>query len=303
MAKNNKIKENWKLIPGLAPTEMDLRILEFQNRGKLCPTRGLIKNQEQIEGIRRAGALNTAVLDEVANRIREGMSTEEINRIVHDFTIKHGGIPAPLNYEGFPKSCCTSVNEVVCHGIPSEDLILEEGDIINVDCTTILNGYYADASRMFVIGKTTEQKQRLVDVAWECLKVGEKVCAEPYVFVGDLGNAIQKHAHANGFSVVRDLCGHGVGCKFHEDPEVEHYGHKGTGICDHFELVSIDHCHIKEFFFHLVLEEPCVTGSLYSQLYGTSIFFLVSMHLLYKLGISVRSCSILFLENYFSFFS
>ena len=177
MAKNNKIKENWKLIPGLAPTEMDLRILDFQNRGKLCPTRDLIKNQEQIEGIRRAGALNTAVLDEVANRIREGMSTEEINRIVHDFTIKHGGIPAPLNYEGFPKSCCTSVNEVVCHGIPSEDLILEEGDIINVDCTTILNGYYADASRMFVIGKTTEQKQRLVDVAWECLKVGEKVCA------------------------------------------------------------------------------------------------------------------------------
>ena len=174
MAKNNKIKENWKLIPGLAPTEMDLRILDFQNRGKLCPTRDLIKNQEQIEGIRRAGALNTAVLDEVANRIREGMSTEEINRIVHDFTIKHGGIPAPLNYEGFPKSCCTSVNEVVCHGIPSEVLILEEGDIINVDCTTILNGYYADASRMFVIGKTTEQKQRLVDVAWECLKVGEK---------------------------------------------------------------------------------------------------------------------------------
>jgi methionyl aminopeptidase len=230
VAKNNKIKENWKLIPGLAPTEMDLRILEFQNRGKLCPTRDLIKNQEQIEGIRRAGALNTAVLDEVANRIREGMSTEEINSIVHDFTIKHGGIPAPLNYEGFPKSCCTSVNEVVCHGIPSEDLILEEGDIINVDCTTILNGYYADASRMFVIGKTTEQKQRLVDVAWECLKVGEKVCAEPYVFVGDLGNAIQKHAHANGFSVVRDLCGHGVGCKFHEDPEVEHYGHKGTGM-------------------------------------------------------------------------
>ena len=182
MAKKNKIKENWTLIPGLAPTEMDLRILEFQSRGKLCPTRQLIKTPEQIEGIRRAGALNTAVLDEVAARIREGMSTEEINRIVHDFTVKHGGIPAPLNYEGFPKSCCTSVNEVVCHGIPSEDVILEEGDIINVDCTTILNGYYADASRMFVIGKTTEQKQRLVDVAWECLKVGERVCSEPYVF-------------------------------------------------------------------------------------------------------------------------
>lgn len=205
MARNNKIIENWRLLPGVAPTEMDLRILEFQNRGKLCPTRDLIKTPEQIEAIRRAGALNTAVLDEVAERIREGMSTEDIDRIVNEFTVRHGGIPAPLNYEGFPKSCCTSVNEVVCHGIPSEDVILEEGDIINVDCTTILNGYYADASRMFVIGRTTAQKQRLVDVAWECLKVGEKVCSEPYVFVGDLGNAIQKHAHANGFSVVRDL--------------------------------------------------------------------------------------------------
>ena len=163
MAKKIKVKENWKLLPGVPPTEMDLRILEFQSRGKLCPSRELIKTREQIEGIRRAGALNTAVLDEVAERIREGMSTEDINRIVHDFTLKHGGIPAPLNYEGFPKSCCTSVNEVVCHGIPSEDVILEEGDIINVDCTTILNGYYADASRMFVIGHTSAQKQRLVD--------------------------------------------------------------------------------------------------------------------------------------------
>ncbi|MCM1371802.1 MAG: type I methionyl aminopeptidase [Bacteroides sp.] len=209
---------------------MDMRILEYQNRGKLCPTRELIKTPEQIDGIRRAGILNTAVLDEVAQRIREGMSTEDINRIVHDFTVKHGGIPAPLNYEGFPKSCCTSINEVVCHGVPSDDVILEEGDIINVDCTTILDGYYADASRMFVIGKTTEQRQRLVDVAWECLKIGEKVCAESYVFVGDIGNAIQKYAHANGFSVVRDLCGHGVGCEFHEEPDVEHYGHKGTGM-------------------------------------------------------------------------
>ncbi len=230
MAKKNKIKANWTLIPGMEPTEMDFRILEFQNRGKLCPTRELIKTTEQIEGIRRAGALNTAVLDEVASRICEGMTTAEIDRIVYDFTTRHGGIPAPLNYEGFPKSCCTSINEVVCHGVPSEDILLEEGDIINVDCTTILNGYYADASRMFVIGKTSARNQRLVDVAWECLKIGEQVCSNPFVFVGDLGNAIQKHAHANGFSVVRDLCGHGVGCRFHEDPEVEHYGHKGTGM-------------------------------------------------------------------------
>lgn len=225
-----KIKENWSLIPGLAPTEMDLKILEFQSRGKLCPTRDLIKTKEQIEGIRKSGVLNTAVLDTVQEKIREGMTTAEIDRIVYDYTTKHGGIPAPLNYEGFPKSCCTSINEVVCHGVPSDDVVLEEGDIINVDCTTILDGYFADASRMFVIGKTDKARQRLVDVAWECLKVGEKVCSQPYVFVGDLGNAIQKHAHANGYSIVRDLCGHGVGLKFHEDPEVEHVGHKGTGM-------------------------------------------------------------------------
>jgi hypothetical protein len=135
VAKKNKITENWKLIPGIAPTAMDMRILEFQSRGKLCPTRELIKTAEQIKGIRRAGALNTAVLDEVANSIREGMSTEDINRIVHDFTVKHGGIPAPLNYEGFPKSCCTSVNEVVCHGIPSENVILEEANFPALETT------------------------------------------------------------------------------------------------------------------------------------------------------------------------
>lgn len=225
-----KYKDNWQLIPGLPPTEMDRRILEFQERGKLCPSRDLIKTREQIEGIRRAGKLNTAVLDAVAEKIHEGMTTLEIDHIVYDFTVRHGGIPAPLNYEGYPKSCCTSINEVVCHGIPKEEDVLVEGDIVNVDCTTILDGYFADASRMFVIGKTDPRCQRLVDVAWECLKIGEKVCHEPYVFVGDLGNAIAKHAHANGYSVVRDLCGHGVGCKFHEEPDVEHYGHKGTGM-------------------------------------------------------------------------
>lgn len=218
------------MLPGVTPTEMDLRILEFQNRGKLCPRRKLIKTPEQVAGIRRAGELNTAVLDEVAGKIAPGMTTEEIDRIVYEFTTRHGGVPAPLNYEGFPKSCCVSINEVVCHGVPSPEVVLQEGDIVNVDCTTILDGYYADASRMFVMGKTTPAKQRLVDVAWECLKVGESVCNRPYVFVGDIGNAIQKHAHAAGYSVVRDLCGHGVGCRFHEDPEVEHYGHKGTGM-------------------------------------------------------------------------
>ena len=174
---------------------MDLKILAWQEKGKIVPTRDLIKTHQQIEGIRQAGKLNTAVLDHVAEHIHEGMSTLQIDQLVYDFTTQHGGIPAPLHYEGFPNSCCTSINDVVCHGIPSEDDILTEGDIINVDCTTILNGYYADASRMFIIGHTTPERQRLVDVAWDCLKEGEKVCANPYVF---------------GVECFSE-CGHGVG--------------------------------------------------------------------------------------------
>lgn len=230
MSAKKKIKQRWFVPAGLEPTEMDLKIMEWQEKGKIVPTRDLIKTHEQIEGIRQAGVLNTAVLDLVAEKIHEGMSTLEIDQLVYDFTTKHGGVPAPLHYEGFPNSCCTSINDVVCHGIPSTDDILIEGDIINVDCTTILNGYYADASRMFVIGKTTPERQRLVDVAWDCLKAGEKVCQQPYVFVGDIGNAVAKLAHANGYTVVRDLCGHGVGVEFHEEPDVVHYGRKGTGM-------------------------------------------------------------------------
>lgn len=230
MSAKKKIKQRWFVPAGLEPTEMDQKIMEWQEKGKIVPTRDLIKTHEQIEGIRQAGVLNTAVLDLVAEKIHEGMSTLEIDQLVYDFTTKHGGVPAPLHYEGFPNSCCTSINDVVCHGIPSADDILIEGDIINVDCTTILNGYYADASRMFVIGKTTPERQRLVDVAWDCLKAGEKVCQQPYVFIGDIGNAVAKLAHANGYTVVRDLCGHGVGVEFHEEPDVVHYGRKGTGM-------------------------------------------------------------------------
>lgn len=230
MSAKKKIKQRWFVPAGLELTEMDQKIMEWQEKGKIVPTRDLIKTHEQIEGIRQAGVLNTAVLDLVAEKIHEGMSTLEIDQLVYDFTTKHGGVPAPLHYEGFPNSCCTSINDVVCHGIPSADDILIEGDIINVDCTTILNGYYADASRMFVIGKTTPERQRLVDVAWDCLKAGEKVCQQPYVFVGDIGNAVAKLAHANGYTVVRDLCGHGVGVEFHEEPDVVHYGRKGTGM-------------------------------------------------------------------------
>lgn len=225
-----KRKREWLIPEGKEPTELERRVIAAEESGAIVPPRNLIKTKEQIEGIRRSGVVNTGVLDAVAAEIKAGMSTAEIDRIVYDYTVSHGAIPAPLNYEGFPKSVCTSINEVVCHGIPSENEILREGDIINVDVSTILDGYYSDASRMFVIGKTTNAKQRLVDCARECLEIGMEA-AKPYGFLSDIGYAITKHAHAAGFSVVRDLCGHGVGLEFHEDPDVEHYARKpGRGM-------------------------------------------------------------------------
>ena len=226
---SRKIINNWKITKGAPLTELDKKILYFQNHGCLVPSRELIKTPEQIEGIRRSGVVNTGVLDLIESEIKAGMSTAEIDRMAFDYTVSHGAIPAPLNYEGFPKSVCTSINEVVCHGIPSEDEILQEGDIINVDVSTILDGYYSDASRMFIIGKTSPEKEKLVRVTKECLEIGMRA-AKPFGFVGDIGNAIQRHAEKNGFSVVRDLCGHGVGLAFHEEPEVLHFGRKGTGM-------------------------------------------------------------------------
>ena len=220
---------NWKLLKGQPLTELDKKILYMQDHGHLVPTRELIKTPEQIEGIRRSGVVNTGVLDLVAQEIKEGMTTAAIDKLVYDYTMDHGAIPAPLNYEGFPKSVCTSINEVVCHGIPSEHEILRDGDIINVDVSTILDGYYSDASRMFMIGNVSPEKRRLVEVTTECLEIGREA-AKPFGFVGDIGHAIQKHAEKNGYSVVRDLCGHGVGLAFHEEPEVCHFGRKGTGM-------------------------------------------------------------------------
>lgn len=224
-----RYRKNWFVPKGKELTEMDKKILFYQERGHLVPSPSLIKTPEQIEGIRRSGKVNTGVLDLVAKEIHAGMSTAEIDKLVYDYTVDHDAIPAPLNYEGFPKSVCTSINEVVCHGIPSEEEILEEGDIINVDVSTILDGYYSDASRMFIIGKTSPEKEKLVRVTKECLEIGMKA-AKPYGFVGDIGHAIERHAKKNGFSVVRDLCGHGVGLEFHEEPEVLHFGRQGTGM-------------------------------------------------------------------------
>lgn len=222
-------RNNWQIIKGQPLTELDKKILYLQNKGHLVPSRKLIKTEEQIEGIRRSGVVNSGILDLVAKEIKAGMSTAAIDKLVYDYTTDHGAIPAPLNFEGFPKSVCTSINEVVCHGIPSEKEILREGDIINVDVSTILDGYFSDASRMFMIGNVSPEKEKLVRVAKECLEVGMKA-AKPFGYVGDIGHAVQKHAEKNGFSVVRDLCGHGVGLEFHEEPEVAHFGRKGTGM-------------------------------------------------------------------------
>ena len=187
----------------------------------------IIKTEEQIEGIRRSSRLTHDTLDMLEERIVAGVTTEDINRWVHEYTLAHGAIPAPLNYRGFPKSVCTTLNDQVCHGIP-DGTVLKDGDILNVDVTSILNGYYGDASRMFLIGEVSEEARRLVQVTRECLYLGiEQV--KPGHTLGDVGHAIQRHAERYGYSVVRDYIGHGTGLQFHEPPEVRHFGKPGTG--------------------------------------------------------------------------
>lgn len=224
------MKKRWHCKAGEQPTEFDKKIMYLENKGALVPTRELIMNAEQIEGIRRSGVVNTGVLDAVEKAIHPGMNTQEIDDICMEYCRQHGATPACLGYEGFPKSVCTSINEVVCHGIPKETDVLEEGDIINVDFTTILDGYYADASRMFIVGgKTTPKKEQLVRVTKECLEIGMEA-AKPWHGVNEIGRAIEKHAKRYHYGVVRDLCGHGVGLKFHEEPEVAHFAQHGDGM-------------------------------------------------------------------------
>ena len=208
---------------------MDQRIAEYKARGHEVPHHGLIKTPAQIEGLRRSAQVNMAVLDAVAARIGAGVRTAEIDRIVREQTKKLGGIPAPLGYRGFPFSVCTSVNDQVCHGFPSEEVILRDGDIINVDCSTIVDGYFSDSSRMFVIGTTTPEKQKLVDVTLECVRKGLAE-VKPWGFLGDVSQAVHEHALQHGCSVVREIGGHGVGLEFHEDPWVGYTGKRGTDM-------------------------------------------------------------------------
>lgn len=206
---------------------MDERIESYALQGRIVPDHDMIKTPEQIEGIRRSSRLNIAILDEVEKQIRIGMSTEEIDRIVREMTAQMGGIAASLGYDGFPKSVCTSVNQVVCHGIPSKEQILKDGDIVNVDASTIYEGYFSDSSRMFMLGDVAPETKKLVQVARECIDVG-LAQVKPWHFLGDMAQAINDYAMSNGYSVVREIGGHGVGLEFHEEPFVSYVTKAGT---------------------------------------------------------------------------
>jgi methionyl aminopeptidase len=203
------------------------KLAALASEGHIVPNPDILKTPEQIAGIRKSAELNTAVLDYVEKHIHAGITTADIDQMVYDYTIAHGGTPAPLGYEGFPKSVCTSINNEICHGIPSEDIILKDGDIINVDVSTILDGYYSDASRIFSIGTVSENAQRLLRVTKECVELG-LAAAKPWGHLGDIADAINSHAQAHGYSVVEDIGGHGIGLEFHEEPFVSYVTPKGT---------------------------------------------------------------------------
>ena len=187
-----------------------------------------IYNKDDFKKMREAGKLAAHVLDQLYELIQIGISTLEINNFCHNLIIKNNAIPAPLNYKGFPKSVCTSVNHVVCHGIPNEKKILTNGDIVNVDVTVILDGWYGDSSRMFVAGKTNKKNLDLIKITYECLQIGINE-ALPGKYLGDIGYKIQKYAESKKYSVVRDFCGHGIGKEFHTPPSVLHFGNLGEG--------------------------------------------------------------------------
>ena len=208
---------------------IDEKIQLHADRGEIVPSRAILKTPAQIEMIRKSADLNTAVLDEVAKHIRIGMSTAEIDEIVYRFTTEHGGIPAPLNYQGFPKSVCTSLNNEICHGIPDENIMIQDGDIINVDVSTIYNGYFSDSSRMFCIGEVDEVSKKLVEDTLKAVQLGLSE-VRPFNRLGNVGAVINEFAQSQGYKVVRDIGGHGVGLEFHEDPFVSYVTRRDTGM-------------------------------------------------------------------------
>lgn len=188
----------------------------------------ILKSDAEIDAMRPSGKLAAQTLNMIEQHIKPGVTTLELDEICHEFILKNKAIPAPLNYRGFPKSICTSINNVVCHGIPSAKDKLKEGDIINVDITTILDGYFGDTSRTFYVGKVAPKAERLVECARKCLELGI-AAVKPGNRIGDIGHAIQKHAESLGYSVVKEFVGHGIGKQFHEDPQILHYGEPGKG--------------------------------------------------------------------------
>lgn len=210
-------------------SDFDAKREEYRMKGVLVPPRRIIKNPVQVEGIRESAKINMEILDYIGAHIKAGISTQEIDDWVVDITHKRHAIAATLNYEGYPKSVCTSINNIVCHGIPSPDVVLKEGDIINVDASTIYNGYFSDSSRMYCIGEISAEKKRLVDIAKQSLDIGLQY-AQPWRKIGDLGAAIHEFAIENGYSVVREIGGHGVGLEFHEDPWVSYVCPRDTGM-------------------------------------------------------------------------
>lgn len=208
----------------------DQRLEAYRKEGYLVPTKKMIKNSDQIEGIRKAAIINNGMLDYIGNNIKAGISTDDIDKMCQEFLKKNDAHSADLGYQGYPKSICTAVNDVICHGIPSKNVILKDGDIINVDATTEYKGFYADASRMYMIGEVKENAKRLVEVTKKCLEEAIKMIVPWETKISDIGKLIEKIAHENGYSVVEEYCGHGVGLKMHEDPYVLHYDAHMEGV-------------------------------------------------------------------------
>lgn len=205
------------------------RMASFHSKGYEVPHRKLLKTEQQIEGIPESGKRNIALLDFIEDYVVEGVTTEELDQLIFEKTKVLGATPATLNYNGYTKSVCISINDVVCHGIPSDRVFLRNGDIANIDVSTIYNGFFSDSSRMFCVGTVSAEKQKLVDVAKECMELGiEQV--KPWGFLGDVGHAVHEHARENGYSVVREIGGHGIGLQFHEDPWVSFVSKQGTGM-------------------------------------------------------------------------
>lgn len=206
----------------------DEQLRAFEGQGYAIPSPDRIKSEEDIEGVKKSAVITKGIFDYLDGKVTAGVTTGQINQWVHDYTIERGGIPATLDYNGFPKSCCTSVNDVICHGIPG-DYVLQEGDIVNVDVTTILEGYFSDSSRMYLIGEVDPEAKTLVQEAYKCMMKGIE-SVKPYQSIDVIGETIEAYANSKGYSVVRDLGGHGIGLAFHEDPHINHFKNDYKGM-------------------------------------------------------------------------